>query len=58
MSLETQYCRTIFKLTQCGKSGSQVGLGRVVDLMTVLLKVPQEVSGAQAASARLMLLVC
>jgi hypothetical protein len=32
-------------------------LRRVVNLMTVLLKVPHEISGTQAASARLMLLV-
>jgi hypothetical protein len=57
MSLETSYCRSVLKLTQCGKSGTQVGLGRVVDLMAILLKVLEEVSGAQAASTRLMLLM-
>jgi hypothetical protein len=44
-------------LTQCGESGSYVVLGRVVDLMAIPRKVPQEVSSAQAAPVRLMLLM-
>jgi hypothetical protein len=37
MCLKTPYCRSVLKLT---KGGTQVCLRGVVDLMTVLLKVP------------------
>jgi hypothetical protein len=54
--LETLHRRRIFEVVEEGKSGSQVGLRRVVDFETISLKVPQEVSGAQAICMRLIVL--
>jgi hypothetical protein len=43
ISLETLHHRSILEVVQRSKSGSQVGLRRVVDFEAIPLKVPQEV---------------
>jgi hypothetical protein len=42
----------IFEVIQSGKSSSQVGLRRVVDFESIVLKVPEEVSRTQSVGMR------
>jgi hypothetical protein len=42
----------IFEVVQCGKSGSQVGLRRIVKFESIMFEVPYEVSHTQSVGTR------
>jgi hypothetical protein len=52
VSLEASDHWGIFEVVQSGKSGSQVGLWRVVNFESIVLEVPEEVSRAQSVGTR------
>jgi hypothetical protein len=52
VGLETSDRWRIFEVIQSGKSGSQVGLRRVVDFESVMLEIPEVVSCAYSVGTR------